>query len=97
MFLQAIPILQERFPIQRARMRLQVLVPSENEAEMLARLKLEHADVESKAYEHSTSLQAAESNELSVICLVDPGGFRRIFNFINEAFGKRGAVQVVLT
>jgi len=94
--LEALPLLRQRFPIERARMRLQVLAPLSAEAQVMQMLSELEAEIQ--AADRGPRCGGAEAADgLCVTCLVEPGGFRRIFNQIQELLGDGGAVQLLST
>jgi len=85
--LEALPALQERFPIQRARMRLRLQAPAEHEAEILETLRSLDALIE--------TVEAGAGGALSVTAQVEPGAFRPLHDFVLAATRKQGRVEVV--
>ena len=91
--MQALSLLQGKFPIERARMRLQVVAPGVSKKDVLDMLGNHQAEV-MDCQEIDTVAGNDALGGVSVTCLVEPGGFRKIFNFMNETLGTRATVQV---
>ena len=90
-------MLQQKFPIERARMRLMVLVPFSYEAEIREMLREQDADVQGSSLEGDMTAMSTATDGLQLICVVEPEGFRKIFNLVQKICGSEGSVQVWLT
>lgn len=78
--LEILPRLQERFPIERAQMRLRLAVAQSFLQQILGQLKEWNAHVEARDL---------EGDLVAVTCLVDPGIFRQLDKTIHEEFNGR--------
>mmetsp|Transcript_12936 Transcript_12936/g.23002 ORF Transcript_12936/g.23002 Transcript_12936/m.23002 type:complete len:391 (-) Transcript_12936:258-1430(-) len=88
--IEAIPLLQKTFPIQRARMRLKLVVPpiAQHEAEALLRrleASLEQMDV------------GGARGMDSFTALVDPGAFRELHAFAQQNAARLDVIDQVVT
>jgi ribosome maturation protein SDO1 len=83
--LQALPLLKSRFPIDRARMRLRLLVPLNAKDEVYELLAKRGGTLEERDLVGSM---------LSVTCLVEPGAYRAVHALV-QAAGGGGRVEVV--
>lgn len=83
--LEALPILQSRFPIERARMRLKVTIPLTSGDELKVLLASKGAVTEE---------QDLHGSMLSVVCLLDPGAYRAVHALVQGA-GGGGRVEVM--
>jgi len=83
--LEALPLLQEKFPIQRASMRLRITVPMDASDELMDLLTRKGAVVEERDF---------AGTRISTLCLVEPGAFREIHALVQGAKGG-GRVEVV--
>lgn len=83
--IESLPLLQQRFPIERARMRLQLTVPLNNKDEVHEVLTANQSLVEEKDLVGSM---------LVVVCLVDPGAFRALHALV-QGLGGGSRVEVV--
>jgi ribosome maturation protein SDO1 len=83
--LEALPLLRHRFPIERARMRLKMLIPLDSADELNTLLSAKAAVMEERDL---------VGNLLSVVCLIDPGAFRAIHALVQGA-GGGGRVEVL--
>ncbi|KAK9810118.1 hypothetical protein WJX72_005065 [[Myrmecia] bisecta] len=81
--LEALPSLQKNIPIRRAQMRLKLQVPVAQENELLGIVTKEKGVVESTDF---------SVGQLSLVCLVEPGCFRTLHNYVQ---GLSGRVEVV--
>jgi hypothetical protein len=76
-------------------MRLQVIGPAESKQVVLEMLGQHQAEVVD-CRERDEIAAGQDVQGLNLTCLVEPGGFRKIFSFMNENFGTRATVQVRL-
>jgi ribosome maturation protein SDO1 len=83
--LEALPLLQARFPIERARMRLRLLAPLAAKEEVYELLASRAAVIEDRDLMGSM---------LSVTCLVEPGAYRQVHALVQGA-GGGGRVELV--
>lgn len=84
--LEALPVLQAKFAIKRALMRLQIQVPKSCKAEAMDLLEKLQADVESRDF---------SSSQMIVTCLVEPGHFRQIHSFVQQSSEGQGRLEVL--
>ena len=85
--LEALPILKAKFPIERARMRLRIIVPTGSADEVRDLLAQQRAVIEEQDLHQQGSM-------VSMVCLVDPGAFRKLHSLVQGA-GAGGRVEVV--
>ncbi|KXZ48751.1 hypothetical protein GPECTOR_25g335 [Gonium pectorale] len=85
--LEALPLLQKEFPIERARMRLRLSVPVAAQQELEQLLQREAADVQ--------SLDVAAGGTCTVVAQVEPGVFRELHNFMQTAARGSGRLEVL--
>ncbi|EFJ42254.1 hypothetical protein VOLCADRAFT_83724 [Volvox carteri f. nagariensis] len=87
--LEALPLLQKEFPIERARMRLKLSVPVGSQQELEQLLQREAAEVQSLDVGGG-----AAGGVCTAVALVEPGSFRNLHNFIQQqsAASSRGGV-----
>jgi ribosome maturation protein SDO1 len=84
---QALPVLQQRFPIQRARMRLKLSVPIEAQGALLDDLDARGAMLESSD---------ARGGTFTVLVQVDPGVFRELHTSVQQGAARgMGRIEVV--
>ncbi|KAL3140164.1 54S ribosomal protein L2 mitochondrial [Trebouxia sp. C0009 RCD-2024] len=84
--LEALPILQAKFAIKRALMRLQIQVPQSCKAEAIELLAKLEADVETKDF---------SASQMTITCLVEPGHFRQIHSWVQQSSEGQGRLEVV--
>lgn len=101
---EAIPLLQQRFPIARAMMRVAISVPLSHRADL--------ADVLQQAGPSTAAASAAagapaeaggavvEEEDLvgdayTVTALIQPGTFRNLYNYVSQRTGGAGRLDVV--
>lgn len=84
--LEALPVLQAKFAIKRALMRLQIQVPKSCKAEVMELLNKLEAEVETRDF--STS-------QMTITCLVEPGHFRQIHSWLQQSSEGQGRLEVV--
>eukprot|EP00879_Flechtneria_rotunda_P017508 GHRR01018357.1.p1 GENE.GHRR01018357.1~~GHRR01018357.1.p1 ORF type:complete len:342 (+),score=143.17 GHRR01018357.1:1083-2108(+) len=84
--LEVLPLLQQRFPIQRARMRLKLQVPAANQQDLLDMLDQAGSTVE--------TIDAAGSHSV-VITQVEPGVFRELHHFMHDTTARQGRIEVL--
>ena len=84
--LEALPILKKRFPIERAKMRLRILIPLHGKDELYELLSKNEATIENQ--------DLKDSNMLYQTCLIDPGAFRKVHNVV-QSIGGGGRVEVI--
>ena len=84
--LEALPLLQSRFPIERARMRLHIVCPMSSREELNELMSQRGAVIE--------ELDLEGNGMLTMRCLVDPGAFRPVHALV-QAAGAGGRVDVV--
>lgn len=84
--LEALPLLQSRFPIERARMRLHIVLPVSSREEVHELMTQRGAVIE--------ELDLQGNGMLSMRCLVDPGAFRAVHALV-QAAGGGSRVDVV--
>ncbi|KAL4446200.1 hypothetical protein ABPG77_003007 [Micractinium sp. CCAP 211/92] len=84
--LEALPLLKSRFPIERARMRLKLLVPLGCKDELLELVRQQGGLVEE---------QDLVGSSFSLVCLVEPGIFRSVHSFIQTSSGGAGRLEVL--
>ncbi|GLI61502.1 hypothetical protein VaNZ11_003831 [Volvox africanus] len=85
--LEALPLLQNEFPIERARMRLKLSVPVEVQQELEQLLQTEAADVQ--------SLDVGAGGLCTVVAQVEPGAFRNLHNFMQTSTRGTGRLEVL--
>ncbi|KAG2444446.1 hypothetical protein HXX76_001199 [Chlamydomonas incerta] len=85
--LEALPLLQKEFPIERARMRLRLTVPVEAQQELEQLLQREAADV--------AGLDVAAGGMCVVVAQVEPGVFRDLNNFMQTTARGAGRLEVL--
>jgi ribosome maturation protein SDO1 len=81
----ALPLLKERFPIDRSHMRLQINLPQSSYGELKDMLRSRDAVVEEE------DILGAM---VKITCLIEPGAFRAVHSLVQEA-GPGGRVDVV--
>mmetsp|Transcript_13793 Transcript_13793/g.29761 ORF Transcript_13793/g.29761 Transcript_13793/m.29761 type:complete len:405 (+) Transcript_13793:177-1391(+) len=84
--LEALPILQEKFPIQRARMRLRLTAPESKKAALMEMVDSYAIVIESTEHNSSSSTAVVQT---------DPANFREIHNRMQSEVGGKGRVEVV--
>lgn len=62
MLVQALPVLQAKFAIKRALMRLQIQVPKANQAEAMNLLDKLEAEIESRDFSNQVQSRLAQAN-----------------------------------
>ena len=83
--LHVVKVLQEKIPIERARMRIKMYIPGKASKATKEKIKPFFISVENEEF----------SNGLEIVCLIDPGSYRQIEEIIrNETKGK-GGVEVL--
>jgi hypothetical protein len=85
--LEAIPRLEERFPIKRAMMRIDISASASNGPDLLAALN----GGEGEVFEHTELV----GDLFKGTCLIQPGRFRTICNLVADLSGGSGRVEVV--
>lgn len=85
--LEALPLLQQRFPIERARMRLRITVPLRCKEELMELLERRQGVVE--------ETELVGSSQLVVVCLVEPGIFRDVHSLLQSSAEGLGRLEVV--
>ncbi|GAB4814927.1 hypothetical protein N2152v2_001973 [Parachlorella kessleri] len=86
--LEALPLLQQRFPIERARMRLRITVPLGSREELLSMLQGKQGGVVEEQ-------DLVGSSQLVVVCLVEPGLFRDLHSLVQSSSEGVGRLDVV--
>ncbi|KAL6773766.1 hypothetical protein ACKKBG_A22405 [Auxenochlorella protothecoides x Auxenochlorella symbiontica] len=86
--LEALPALQERFPIERARMRLKITLPLANRDELQGLLTPERAAVQDCELSGSS---------LIMFCLIDPGLFRPVHSLVAGVGGRAEVLALAAT
>ncbi|PRW61221.1 ribosome maturation SBDS [Chlorella sorokiniana] len=84
--MEALPLLKSRFPIERARMRLKLLVPLGCKDELLDLVRAQGGALEE---------QDLIGSSFSLVCLVEPGIFRSVHSFIQTSSGGSGRLEVL--
>lgn len=85
--LELIRELEKTFPIARARMRLRLVVPSDQGSKLLGKLEGWNSIVE----------QSEEVNALyKVVCQVEPGHFRECDAFVRDSLGRLEVVSMAV-
>ncbi|PSC73308.1 ribosome maturation SBDS [Micractinium conductrix] len=84
--LEALPLLKSRFPIERARMRLKLLVPLNCKDELLELVRQQGGVVEE---------QDLIGSNFCLVCLVEPGIFRPVHSFIQTSSAGVGRLEVL--
>lgn len=82
---EALPLLKEKFPIERAQMQLRIVVPAFVSLELQKILKTKSASVIE---------QQIEGDSLTVECCIDPGAYREVYSFVQDE-GQHGRLEVV--
>ncbi|MCO5607258.1 hypothetical protein L7F22_061451 [Adiantum nelumboides] len=77
--LELIKELEKQFPIVRAKMRLQLLVPSDQGSQLTQKLNEWNSLIEQTD---------GSSNIFKVVCQIDPGHFRECDAFVRDSSGK---------
>ncbi|GIL54427.1 hypothetical protein Vafri_9964 [Volvox africanus] len=85
--LEALPLLQNEFPIERARMRLKLSVPVQAQQELEQLLQTEAADVQ--------SLDVGAGGLCTVVAQVEPGAFRNLHTFMQTSTRGTGRLEVL--
>ncbi|KAL3153920.1 54S ribosomal protein L2 mitochondrial [Trebouxia sp. C0010 RCD-2024] len=101
--LEALPVLQAKFAIKRALMRLQIQVPKSCKAEAIELLAKLEAEVETKDFSASqlrrwVILIANTPHtpaQMTITCLVEPGHFRQIHSWVQQSSEGQGRLEVV--
>lgn len=88
--LEALPLLQSQFPIQRARMRLKLAVPLSSKDELEELLARQGGVVEERDL-------ALGGGHLSSVCLVEPGVFRELHSFVQGCTGQIEVLSLAAT
>eukprot|EP00955_Chlamydomonas_euryale_P113224 366202-Chlamydomonas_euryale.AAC.7 len=84
--LEALPALQAKFPIERARMRLRLSAPCDRRQQLLDIAERYGARLEGVSDEGTTS---------SMVVQVEPGAFRELHNQLQAEMGGMGRVEVL--
>lgn len=84
--MEALPVLKSRFPIERARMRLKLLVPLGCKDELLELVRHQGGLLEE---------QELIGSNFSLVCLVEPGIFRPVHSFIQTSSAGVGRLEVL--
>ncbi|KAK9841166.1 hypothetical protein WJX74_001321 [Apatococcus lobatus] len=84
--LEALPQLQSKIPIRRARMRLKILVNIANENDLHMLLRSEKANIEQTSF---------TGGQMTTICLAEPGCFRNMHSMVQSMSGGSGRVEVI--
>ncbi|WIA33728.1 hypothetical protein OEZ86_006845 [Tetradesmus obliquus] len=84
--LDVLPLLQARFPIQRARMRLKLQVPQQHQQALLDALDAAGSVVE--------GIEQAGSAAV-VVTQVEPGVFRELHVFMQDTMQRQGRIEVL--
>jgi ribosome maturation protein SDO1 len=82
---EALPLLKEKFPIERAQMQLRIVVPAFVSLELQKILKAKSASIVE---------QNIEGDLLTVECCIDPGAYREVYGFVQDE-GQHGRLEVV--
>ncbi|GLC46131.1 hypothetical protein PLESTB_001193300 [Pleodorina starrii] len=85
--LEALPLLQKEFPIERARMHLKLCVGVEAQQELEQLLQREAAEVE--------SIDVGAGGVCTVVAQVEPGAFRNLHNFVQTSARGSGRLEVL--
>lgn len=85
---EALPLLQKRFSIQRANMRVQIRVPSKykKESETL---------IQERKYELESMAPDADMDGVSFVCLIEPGMYRALHRGIEEITQGTGRIELI--
>lgn len=84
--LDAIQQLKESLPLERARMRLRIMIPGKDPRRLKEKIVQLTASTENEEW---------ENGEVTIFCLIDPGKFREIEEMLkNESRGK-GVLEVL--
>lgn len=83
--MQALPLLQQRFPIERAQMHLKIHVPTASSSVLHALLSNLKATI---------TEQNLEDYIVAVDCYIDPGSYREIHRFVQDEC-EGGRVDVI--
>lgn len=81
----ALPLLKQRFPIDRSHMRLQINLPQSSYGELKDMLRTREAIVEEEDIQETM---------VKITCLIEPGAFRAVHSLVQQA-GIGGRVDVV--
>ncbi|KAF6252326.1 SBDS protein C-terminal domain-containing protein [Scenedesmus sp. NREL 46B-D3] len=84
--LEVLPLLQARFPIQRARMRLKLQLPAQHQQALLDSLDAAGGVVE--------GIEQAGAHSV-VVTQVEPGVFRELHVFMQDATQRQGRIEVL--
>ena len=84
--LEALTSLKERFPIERARMRLRIVVPLDIREELDELMSSYSATIEEQ--------DLLGTNMILLSCLIDPGAFRKAHALVQSG-GQGGRVEVI--
>ncbi|KAG2493699.1 hypothetical protein HYH03_008213 [Edaphochlamys debaryana] len=84
---EALPLLREQFPIERARMRLRLSVPAEAAQELEQLLGREAGAVQ--------SLDVGAGGTTTVVAQVEPGVFRELHTFMQTTCRGAGRLEVL--
>ncbi|KAK9848851.1 hypothetical protein WJX84_009675 [Apatococcus fuscideae] len=84
--LEALPQLQSKIPIRRARMRLKIAVNLANENDLHMLLRAEKADIEQTNFSNT---------QMTIICLAEPGCFRNMHSMVQSMSSGSGRVEVI--
>ncbi|KAK3751515.1 hypothetical protein QZH41_019092, partial [Actinostola sp. cb2023] len=83
--LEVIRQLKESMPIERAQMRLKLILPSKDAKRIKEKLKPMLSTIESEEWDV----------DLEMVCLVDPGRYREIDEVIRVETKARGSIEVL--
>nr|XP_018666760.1 ribosome maturation protein SBDS-like [Ciona intestinalis] len=83
--LQVIKLLKEKININRAEMRLRFFLPGKDGKKIKEKLQPMLKTVESEEF----------SSALEMVCLVDPGSYRQIFDIVSKETRGKGKVEVM--
>lgn len=82
---EALPLLQVKFPIERAQMQLKIVVPAFVSLDLQKILQNKSASIIE---------QNIEGDILTVECCIDPGAYREVYGFVQDE-GQHGRLEVV--
>ncbi|KAG1671280.1 hypothetical protein FOA52_010851 [Chlamydomonas sp. UWO 241] len=85
--LEALPMLQAKFPIERARMRLKLTAPTDRKAQLVDMVESYDARLE--------GVEDHAGGTTSVVAQVEPGAFRELHNRLQAEMGGGGRIEVL--
>lgn len=86
--LEVLPRLQSKLPIQRAKMRLKMVMPATSSRDILQMLQSQNAVIESQ------DLSGTRDTQVSIVFLSEPGFFRSLHAFVQQASEGSGRLEV---